>query len=221
MEFDYKKNIKVIGFDLDQTLYPKSPEIDAAIQKYIYQIISKYKKTTIKESEKLFKDLYKNGTGLSGRKSLEALGIPDAKEVVQTALEKANIAKFLSPDKKTLDIIKKLKEKYDNLDLVTGSNLKITKLKLKHLGFRTDSFSNIITKNDGLKSDGASYKIWMKKYPQFKPGQFLYVGDRIASDYIVPNDLGINCILVNIKEKTDEANCPQLASFAEIEKYLI
>ena len=29
---DFKKICRVIGFDLDQTLYPKSPEIDAAIQ---------------------------------------------------------------------------------------------------------------------------------------------------------------------------------------------
>ncbi|MFA6340636.1 MAG: HAD family hydrolase [Candidatus Paceibacterota bacterium] len=221
MNFDYKKNIKVIGFDLDQTLFPKSPEIDETIQEYIYRKISEQRHTTIEESKKMFKDLYKDGAGLSGSKSLEVLGVPNAKEVVQMALEKADIAKFLSPDEKTLSIVKKLKERYGNLDIITGSNLKITKEKLGHLGFDLRLFNNIFTQDDVSKSDGSAYKIWMKKYPSLKPDQFLYIGDRVMSDHMEPKKLGINSILVNQKEKNLDVDCPQLSLLVEIEKYLI
>jgi FMN phosphatase YigB (HAD superfamily) len=58
-------NIKIIGFDLDQTLYPKSPEIDEAIQMYIYDQIAKKLKISSENAKEKFDNLYKKGNGLS------------------------------------------------------------------------------------------------------------------------------------------------------------
>ncbi|MCC7004434.1 HAD family hydrolase [Candidatus Nomurabacteria bacterium] len=215
------KNKKVIGFDLDQTLYPKSPEIDEAIQKYIYEVIAKHRNISLKDAETLFKDLYKEGKGLSGSQSVIALGIPDGKEVVQTALEKADIAKFLKPDATVIDILKKTTGKFKNVDLITGSARQITLKKLSALGIESSLFNKIITKDDASKSDDTAYKMWLSLYPDFTPGDFLYIGDRISSDYVAPKKLGIDSILVNIKEKSREADCPQLSSFVELKNILL
>ena len=51
------QNIKVIGFDLDQTLYPKSPEIDEAIQIYLYQKIAEHLGISIEVAENKFKEI--------------------------------------------------------------------------------------------------------------------------------------------------------------------
>ena len=51
------------------------------------------------------------------------LGIPRASEIVQEALERADIASFLTPDLQTLELLKKLRRKYEAIDLITGSNL--------------------------------------------------------------------------------------------------
>jgi FMN phosphatase YigB (HAD superfamily) len=220
-KFNYKKNIKVIGFDLDQTLYTKSPKIDEAIQKYIYQKIVDHKNIKLTVARKLFRELYKEGQGLSGSKSLEALKIPRAKEIIQEALELADIAKYLKPNKKTSDLILALKKRYKNIDLITGSNLKITKLKLKSLTLPLDYFSHIITKDDGSKSEKTAYKIWLGLYPKNKLKDFLYIGDRKTSDYEIPKEMGIKTILVNQNKLDANIKCPQLSKFNKLKRFLL
>jgi len=216
---NYKKQTKVIGFDLDQTLYEKSPEIDEAIQKYIYKKIANHKKCSLEKAEKLFKDLYKEGGGLSGRRTLLALGVPGAAEIVQEALERADIAKFLVPNKETVNLLRHLKKNF-KLDIITGSGKSTALSKLKKLGIPIEIFSHMITKDHSTKSDGVSYKLWLSFHPEFRAQDFLYIGDR-PSDYLVPKKLGIEAILVNIKNKDSKLKCLQLASLLEIKKYLL
>lgn len=214
-------NIKVIGFDLDQTLYPKSPKIDEAIQKYIYKKIGEHKGVSQKEAESLFKDLYKEGVGLSGSKSLEALGIPNAKEVVQEALERADIEEFLKPDKEVLKLLRDLKERYDSIDIITGSNKEQTKKKLSALTIPESFFSYIITADDASKSDGSAYSIWMNYYKNLKPQKFLYIGDRVKSDHDIPSQFGMQTILVNIQEEKVDVNVRQLKKLIDIQDLLL
>lgn len=219
---DYKNRIKVIGFDLDQTLYPKSPEIDDAIQEYIYHKISAFKKCAYLEARGLFKNLYQNGKGLSGRKTLIALGLPEdeSKNIIQEALEKADISKFLKPDNETISLLKKLKEKYFAIDLITGSSMAVAKEKLNHLNIPFEIFSHYITEDIASKSDGAAYYCWMNSYIKFGPGEFLYIGDNL-NDYLIPKKLGINSILVNIRKKDDVVDCLQLEKFNGIKSLLL
>ena len=209
--------IKVIGFDLDQTLYPKSPEIDAAIQKYLYEKISELHKVSLAEAKKMFDELYRDGKGLGGTKTMMKIGFEAerAKNLVQEALENADIAKFLRPNPEVIDLLKRLKDKYI-IDIITGSNLKNTSIKLAKLEIPTDLFSNIITSDQGSKSDLTLYKIWLSKYPDLKSENFLYVGDRVSSDYEKPKELGIKSILVNQKDTVPEIDCLQLPDLKSI-----
>src|SRR3989344_1655454 len=118
--------IKYIGFDLDQTLYPKSPKIDQAIQKYIYEKIAQHKKINVEYARELFYSYYPK---ISGRKTLIELGIPDAENIVQEALENADISEFLIPDPSIRKLLEQLSKKY-TLALITGSNKKIAIKKL-------------------------------------------------------------------------------------------
>lgn len=219
---NYKK-IKIIGFDLDQTLYPKSPEIDIAIQKYIYEKISKKDNIDVETAKKRFDELYRGGKGISGSKTLIALGFDTdiAKNIVQEALENADIEKYLKPNKEILILLNKLKEKYKSIDILTGSNKNNAFIKLKKLEIPVETFNNILTSDDGSKSDLSLYKIWLDLYPNNKPEEFLYIGDRVSSDYEKPKELGIQSILVNIKTHDRNVDCLQLDSIIEIEKYLV
>ncbi|MBI1974577.1 MAG: HAD family hydrolase [Candidatus Zambryskibacteria bacterium] len=214
------KKIKVIGFDLDQTLYPKSPKIDKAIQEYICGKIAKKFNTDIDTAANKFRELY-HMQGLGGTTSLIRLGFPpeEASNAVQEALENADIAQFLKPNQELIDLLNKLGSKY-SLDVITGSNQKNTKTKLVHLNIPLTLFNNIITSDDGSKSLGTSYKLWLFKYPDFTPEEFLYIGDRPRSDYEVPTGLGINCILVNMEESDNFYKCRQLKSILGIASIL-
>lgn len=215
------EHIKVIGFDLDQTLYPKSPEIDTAIQGYIYEKIADHKKIPIEEAEKLFCDLYQNGNGLSGRKTLLTLGIPRSEEIVQEALENADIDKFLSPNPDVLNFLQRLKEKYSYIDLITGSNKKVTEKKLNKLHISEKYFNNIITASDASKSDKSAFIKWLSYYPKFQPKNFLYIGDRSSTDYTIPKEMKMESILVHVKDTNPLFHCIQLSNFLELEKILL
>jgi FMN phosphatase YigB (HAD superfamily) len=214
------KDIKVIGFDLDQTLYPKSPEVDAAIQKYIYDKIATRLNIGIEAAERKFKEFY-HTQGLGGTTSLIQLGFPpeEAGNVVQVALENADIAKFLHPNPRLITLLHKLKEKYA-LDIITGSNQNNTSKKFSHLEIPTSLFTNIITSDEGSKSSGTSYELWLSKYPQYSPEQFLYIGDRPRTDYEIPKTFGIKSILVNMSEEDGKYDCAQLSGILEIVKLL-
>ena len=220
---DYK-NIKVIGFDLDQTLYPKSPEIDDAIQGYIYEKISKKAGIDVETAKRKFDELYQKGKGLSGSRTLMTFGFEKelAKNIVQEALENADtILNFLTPDQKTVSFLEKMKDKYGSIDLITGSSRNSTKTKLEKLAIPTELFSHIITSNDGSKSDLSALHMWLGFYPDCKPENFLYIGDRVSSDFEKPKEVGIRSILVNIPNPDQTVDCLQLPSLTELEKYLI
>lgn len=220
MKKDYSK-IKVIGFDLDQTLYPKSSVIDEAIQIYIYHKISEHKGVSLAEAEKMFKDLYQGGRGLGGSTTLKTLGIPDAANIVQEALERADIDQYLVPNQETITLLKRLKAKYKNIDILTGSNRANADKKLNKLGMSNGLFGHILTNDEGSKPNGDLYKQWLALYPDLSPENFLYIGDRPRSDYEVPKSLGIDSILVYCKTHDTNIDCPQLASLKDIELTLL
>ena len=216
-------DIKVIGFDLDQTLYPKSSEIDIAIQRYIYKQISKKKNCSLESAKKLFLSYY---PGLGGSSTLVKLGFhtKEAEEIVQSALEKADIANFLKPNPKVLKLLKDLKKKYGSLSLITGSCEKLAKARLEKLGIPIELF-DLTVFGDISKRDGSAYKKWFKHFKKkdslLQPKNFLYIGDRKLSDIDIPIALGMNAVLVNVMEKDSDVKVPQLSSALELRELLI
>lgn len=215
------ERIRVVGFDLDQTLYPKSPEIDQAIQIYIYDVISHQLAVARSEAETMFNRLYQNGRGKSGSQTLAALGIANAGDVVQEALERADIDKFLNPDPEVITLLADLHAKYRSIDLLTGSNMSNCSRKLGKLALGADFFGVVITSDQFSKSTGEAYIHWMGEYPDLEPGNFLYVGDRVSTDHTVPGNLGIQTALVNISEQDTSLPCPQLPRLTGLRELLL
>lgn len=213
--------IQVIGFDLDQTLYPKSPEIDRSIQQYLYIKIAEHRKVDLAEAERLFEERYQSGRGIGGRTTLLDLGVPNAAELVQEALEKAPIADFLIPDQKTIALLKSLKAKYRSIDILSGSNTANVETKLEHLEIPANLFGHMLTADHGNKASGNLYKQWLALYPDLQPQNFLYIGDRVKSDYEAPKELGIPSILVYVSKNDPAVDCPQLKTFIEIQNLLL
>lgn len=219
---EIRNTIKVIGFDLDQTLFPKSPEIDEAIQGYMYEKIAEHKKVSVVEATEMFRSLYKEGSGLSGTQTLKYLGLPNASEVVQEALERADIARFLHANKEVSQLLEDLKNKFAAVDLITGSGTHVMNKKLEKLQIPLSTFDHVIDGALASKSDGDAYELWLSYYKdKFKPQEFLYIGDRVRSDYEVPSQFGIQCILVNIAEKKPEADCLQLEKLIDLRSILL
>ena len=66
--------------------------------------------------------------------------------------------------------------------------------------------------------------MWMdafrKKDPSLQPENFLYVGDRASTDAIIPISLGMQAVLVNIKEKDNNIIVEQLDSLFDLEQFM-
>jgi len=207
--------VKVIGFDLDQTLYPKSYHIDTAIQTYIYEKISEFRKCSLEEAKELFCSYYPK---LSGSKALMKLGVPDARNIIQEALEKADIDKYLEPNEDLKKLLLKLKDKYI-VDLITGSNKGIALKKLNKLEIPVEWFNIVIT-GEVAKSDGTAYEEWLKNYG-YEASEFLYVGDRKSTDVDIPKQFGIGAFLVNVTEFDESLEIKQFKSILDIEDVLL
>lgn len=221
MEAPDLSGIRVIGFDLDQTLYPKSPLVDEKIQDYLYGKIAEQKKIPRKEAERLFKERYRDGAGLSGSETLRDLGIENASGLVQEALERADIASILTPDPETNRLLEDLRARYAHFDLITGSNKSETVKKLAALDINTRLFSHLITAEQAGKSDGSSYRLWLSFYPQFSPEQFLYIGDRLRSDHEIPSSLGIRTAVVYVQTPDPKISAPQYENFSALRSELL
>lgn len=184
--------IKHLGFDLDQTLYPKSSKIDNVIQDYIFDKVSKILNISFDNVKDKFNTYYPE---ISGRKALIKMGFceNEAQEIVQEALENADLKPFLIKDEKVISMLNELKKKY-TLTLITGSIRKCCLEKLEVLGIDKGIFDYIIT-GEVSKSDGTAYLKWIERFGD-KPALFLYVGDRKSTDIDVPASLGIKGFLV-------------------------
>ena len=140
---------------------------------------------------------------------------------MQEALENADIAEFLTPDAEVLQLLSDLQSRYTAIDIVSGSNHRTAMAKLEKLQIPTALFTNVITSDDGSKSDLSSYKEWLAQHPNHSVEQFLYIGDRVSSEYEKPKELGIASILVNVREYDDAVPCPQLSSIRDLREILL
>lgn len=219
-KFDYNdlSSIKVVGFDLDQTLYPRNPGIDMAIRNYIYDKVASANDVSIENAKQLFDDAY-DKQGLSGSQAMRKLNVENAANVMQLALEEADIAKLLVRDQSTIDLVDKLSKHYQ-LDIITGSHRSNALEKLEVIDLQPDQFNNIITGELHPKSTGVAFEEWLLRYPDLKAENFIYIGDRVSTDSISPAGYGIRSILVNVEKEDPDACGPQLKSLAEITNFL-
>lgn len=218
---EWVRSLRVIGFDLDQTLYPKSSLIDEKIQGYLYERIADYRKVSLDEARRLFTERYQEGAGLTGSQTLADLGLPNASELVQEALEHADIASVLMPDPQIVSLLQDLNTRFESVDLITGSGTTQVEKKLAALAIPREVFKHCITADEASKSDGTAYHLWLSFYPHLSPEQLLYVGDRVRSDHDIPSELGIHTALVYRNRADPALPIPQLISPADLRALLL
>ena len=198
------KNIRAIGFDLDNTLYESTPEIQRKIRIRIYEKLSDYFKITFGNAMILFEREYKKL--LLGSKAIISMAefletsAPN-KDIVQDAIEESDILDLIEENSelnKMLKLLSKMKKIY----LLTGSRRNLSLKKLEKLRIEKDVFKKIYTDEDGSKSSGEMYKKWMSD-TGFFPEEHLYVGDNKKQDVDAPKKLGIKTCFLGDYQNAD------------------
>lgn len=211
------ERVELIGFDLDGTLYPSTPEIQKIIRTSIYQKISEIFDISLTQSQDLFEEYY--AEHLSGSKAIDSLskklGKTIDRDIVQEAIEQADFLDLIK-ENKALQIMLKSLIRTRDLDLITGSSYNLSLQKLCRLGIPTETFGYILTADDGFrKSSGEVYRRWIDLRTSI-PQNMLYVGDNRKLDIDSPKKLGIRTCIVGQYSEADY----QIENILELEELL-
>ncbi len=200
------KNICVIGFDLDGTLYEITPEIQKKMRGKIYEKISEKFEVPFEKARDLFEERYVEL--MSGSKTIDEISRQYSKKIngsdfIQEALQEADFLDLMGEDLRLNHMLIRLRErKRKSLDLLTGSTPSFTLRKLEKLEINPHVFDYILTNEDGLKSHEEIYRKWIGTR-NLPPKNFLYVGDNPKQDIDIPKSLGIKTCIVGSYEDAD------------------
>ena len=198
--------MKAIIFDVDGTLYEPILELEKVLHEYWIKRIAEVKKLSLPEAETSFRQLktqYKSSTRV-----LEVLGLGDPFKISRQAEKYLApwIRKYVKRDRKTIQLIKKLRQKYSLYVLRNGTKAG-TRLILQKLGFENrrphhvkgfGPFDEIfpttefgVTKPHPLIFENAL------KILKLNPSEIVMVGDRVEVDLAPAKKIGMKTVLVS------------------------
>ena len=199
-------NIKAVGFDLDQTLYPNSAEVQVLVRGEIYRFISTTLKIPSAAAQQRFDEAYDRIGG--GGRALESLGIADGSERLRDCVAKADVSRILQWDLQLEKMIDRISKGYFTF-LITESRREDAIKKLHALGLCPSMFNYAAywDTTQSRKHTGTIYPL-IFQLSGFQPEQHLYVGDKMNDDILPAKKAGLKTVLVG-SEKSDADYCIQ------------
>lgn len=203
-----------LGFDLDNTLYRQSPEMNEKIQEHACRkastILNQPYEVVRSRFDKIFSETQ------SGRISLEAIGIANGKEMIQEALENADIVSVLKEDVRLREMLGNLAN-FHKLFLITGSSEQIALGKLEAIGLNPSTFSpSLYAESPYKRVDGSAFR-YVASLHNVGFDRMMFVGDREKVDIIPARDLGVKTAIVNATSNLADI---RLRDIYELEKIL-
>lgn len=188
------KDIKMIGFDLDGTLYPNNKEMGRLMNEKQMDLVAAKLKLSRSKAEYEFNKVLRKLK--SNTKSLNYFGI-DGLKFCLDFWDNANLSKYIKKDNALKNMLFKLK-KHVCFSIFSNSNkISHIKKKLSLVGIPSNIFNPITSSIDiGYnKPDLKAFKSFIKK-TNLKPHQILYVGDRVNVDIVPAKKAGMKACLV-------------------------
>lgn len=208
------ENIKVIGWDVDQTLYKDTKKSKSYFNNEIYKKVAKRYNVSLKKAKEIYTKKYKEiGSNTKAFIELDIGG----KEGILEMLANTDYKKFLTKDKKLIQMFERLKS-YRHIITTNNTHKGVTNI-LNTLGVPKETFEAIITAEDTINS---------KPHPESfekileltgaKPEECVYIGDRDEMDIIPAKQLGMKTILVWGKSKIADISLPSVYEVVKLLK---
>lgn len=189
------KNIKVLVWDVDGTLYERAPEYHLLVERKEYELLSRVKKISLTAAKKLLREkkkIYKSAT-----RSLVELGCGDIREVGRE-IEVENKENYFKKDPKLLAVFKNLTQ-FRHLTLRNGT-YEGTIETLEALGFNLSlrPFERVFSTVDDFGTVKPDPVIFEKilEYTGLPANQHLMIGDRVEVDLVPAKKIGMKTCLV-------------------------
>lgn len=206
-----KSKIKILGFDLDGTLYPLTPEINGRVRTRIAAKLLEKKPDLSNEEDARAYFEQRYAELQSGSKVLGEAGYEDPSRIMDECLATADVLDLLNRDQRLTEVIGNLARKYD-LFLLTSSPTDLAGKKLMALGvpkeiFRWRGYSD--TFKIGEKNNGAAFN-YMLSRTGIPAANHAYVGDRLKSDILPAKNLGMQTIAVGSEIPEADTSIPKI-----------
>ncbi len=206
--------VKAVGFDLDQTLYQDSPEIQSRVRGEFYATIACCLNIPFEEAQARFEEGYAQTQ--SGGQTLKELGIADAREVLRDCLVKADISQVLQYDEKLVHLMTKITKDYFTF-LITESRQADAEKKLQALGLSSEIFHYVaFWDTTNLRKDTGTIFPEILRLSGLRPEEHVYCGDRLKDDILPAKQAGLKTILVG-KENREADLC--ITTIHKLEEY--
>ena len=191
------KEVKAIGFDLDQTLYPDKQEIQDRIRTEIAKkmLEKRPELASIPQARAYFEQEYARLH--SGRQVLRQLGYDGADRIMDHCVAKADIIGLIEKNDELPRILQQLKERR-LLFLITSGGEELANKKLEKIGINPALFDIRVysdTQNAGWKQDGTAFE-YLLKHSRFSPELHLYVGNSLNADILPAQGIGMKTLAV-------------------------
>jgi len=208
---DRLKNVKLIAFDLDNTLYDETMYFNHSFKIITQYLENEFNIDPKKSGKSLWKILRKNGKHyhrLFDDLLIEYKVEPKNLQNLLYLFKSVNKKLFLFPNVRNL--LRELEKRYQ-LSMITSGMHEVQKNKIKLLNiqnfFDPVIYSSLLKKD---KPDQIPFRELMK-LTKINAEDIVYVGDNPFDDFIAPNNLGILTIRVynsdfkniKIKEQND------------------
>jgi FMN phosphatase YigB (HAD superfamily) len=194
------ENIKAVGFDLDETLYPSNPDINKHIRNNLAKHIQgKLGMATLTEAREYFETQYKQLA--SSNKILLNIGFSseEATVIAEECTGDPSIAHWLTVDPFTVQILKEIRARYKTF-LITSSTETSAIAKLHALGIDPDLFQIQLYGNQyGHKTEGHPFQhvcVLSKIVNMLKPHEHVYIGNSRKADILPAKLAGMQTIAV-------------------------
>jgi HAD superfamily hydrolase (TIGR01549 family) len=206
------KNVKVIAWDVDTTLYKNIPELSLAFKNGCIKIVAQKKKISFGEASRLFESERSKFDATT--MALLSLGVGDYHTILEVQ-KKINKQSYIKPDPRLLPMFKKLG--HFRHFVITNSVLEDDQQTLTNLGLSTSIFERIITPEDTGKSkpDPAPFQ-FLLKLTGLPASQHVYIGDRDKVDIEPAKKLGIKTILVWGTSKIADVSLPTVYEVVKV-----
>lgn len=222
------KDLELIAWDLDGTLYPSSPDMTELFHRYKLQLVADQLQIPITEATVKFAEVYRQHG--SNTAALNALGI-DGEGIFLKLWQTIALNEYILPNPELVSKLNQLK-KISNIPqaILTNANSQDTvQRKLSCIGIPADFFAAIYTSVEQkvLKPNPAAFTALYANHAS-NPEGVLYVGDRVETDIQPAAKLGMHTALITdaaesateiparLTGKDAEAICDQLlAAFSD------
>lgn len=206
------KNLKILVWDVDGTLYKPNPGLLALIEEAQFKILVKKKNISLADAKSLYlplKKKYKSGTTVlykEGSGSYQRILLITDKVVTKN---------FIKKDPRLLKIFSKLSS---FRHLILANKTKPATIKLvKWLGLNPKIFEKIFTIEDfGVTKPSLKPFKMVLNYTKLLPKDHLMIGDRVEIDLLPAKKLGMKTCFVWGKSDIADVSIPEIYDIVRV-----